>query len=185
VAIKRLTHPSGRLTVILLVAALANYLVMVLVTLPALDRMSGGLAPFDMMPFGYEPVHTFHLLTDLKAQGRGYYLFRQIPLDTLYPALFALSFFMATNWLADRWMAMARPLRVLAILPLFAALADYTENFLIVSMLRAFPDTPDSLVQTANIATLTKSGLTTVFFVGFILALIGWGISRIRNRSKL
>ena len=182
--LQKLLYPTGRLTLILLALTVANYLVMLLVTLPTLNEMSGGLAPFDMMPTGYEPVHTYHLLTDLKDAGRSYYLTRQIPLDTTYPALFAVSFFTTTRWLATKWSAARNSLRILALLPIAAALADYTENVLIVMMLRAYADTPDALVQTASIATITKSGLTTLFFVALILAFAGWGISRLRNRSK-
>lgn len=174
------TRPSGRLTLILLALAVLNYLVMVLVTIPTLQEMAGGLALFDMMPSGYDFAHATALLERLGEAGRDYYLYRQIPLDIVYPGLFALSFFTATNWLAGRWDRAAGILRVLAFLPIVAALADYLENFLIVRMIGSYSALSEGLVAAASGASVAKAVSTTVFFVAFLIMLILWGLSRLK-----
>ena len=78
------------------------YLVMVLGTLRHLTDLAGVL-PFDLRPTGYSQVDAEGLLEALGESGRQYYLTRQIPLDTLYPALLALTLMSTLRWRAFRF----------------------------------------------------------------------------------
>ena len=70
--------------------AASIYWVMISVTLAHIEAVSGQ-TPFDMRPAGYGPTQAAALLEALGGDGRDYYLRRQLTLDTLYPAMLALT----------------------------------------------------------------------------------------------
>jgi len=165
-------RPSGIAVSLWMSAALSVYALMMLITLARLLEMSGGIAVFDMMPTGYDAEYASNLLAALGSDGRNYYLWRQIPLDFIYPALFGISFFMLSTWLAGKLPAFQRILRLSAIVALAAGVFDYVENIFIILMLRNYPDLSEVLVLAASIATLTKSGLTMIYFTVLIVVLL-------------
>jgi hypothetical protein len=61
--------------------------------------------------------------------------------------------------------------------PIFAGLFDYLENILVVIMIFSYPDISQNLVMLSSVATIVKSGLTTIFFLllfyGFLRLWIG------------
>ncbi|SMX23501.1 hypothetical protein [Boseongicola aestuarii] len=136
------------------------YLVMINVTLAHIETASG-LVPFDMRPLGYGPTDAAALLDALGADGRWYYLSRQIPLDTLYPALLALTLIATIYWLSQR-----RPDRMLTraaiALSIACALLDYLENLGIAVMISNWPDIPTALVYATSTVTIAKSLATTL-----------------------
>jgi len=136
------------------------YVLMITVTLAHIEAVSGQI-PFDMRPFGYSPSDAATLLEALGAEGREYYLSRQIPLDTLYPALIALTLSSTVCWFGRRM-----PNRTLVhlgvIFAVGTALFDYIENLGIVTMIYSWPDLPESLVYAASTATIAKSVITTL-----------------------
>ncbi len=145
------------------------YLIMVTVTLFHLETVSG-LVPFDMRPLGYSHAEATALLSALGAEGRAYYLTRQIPLDTVYPALLALTLCAALCWMGYR-VPNSKLVRIGLFLAFGAALFDYAENLGIVALIRTWPNTPAPLVIAASAATIVKSGLTS--FAVLVLCLVG------------
>ena len=87
---RNLPKHYGKIAIGAALLAASVYFTMVSVTLAHLAAVSGQM-PFDMRPFGYGPIDAAMLLDALGADGREYYLSFQIPLDTLYPALLALT----------------------------------------------------------------------------------------------
>ncbi len=65
---------------------------MLAVTIPKTMAFSNGMKLLDMMPLGYNAEYVKTLLTTLGADGRAIYLFQQIPIDMIYPFLFAFSY---------------------------------------------------------------------------------------------
>lgn len=158
---------KGKTAIALASAALAVYFVMVLGTLSHLTELAGA-PPFDMRPKGYSVTEAADLLSAYGDTGRRYYLTRQIPLDTLYPALLALALMSALGWRASRFgtnllTRLGVPLAILA------ASFDYLENIGLVSVLLSGPTVTPWLVQAASTATVLKSILTTAV----VLCLIG------------
>lgn len=164
--------PSGIAVSFWMAAALSVYASMMLITLARLLEMSGGIPVFDMMPAGYDNEYASSLLTALGSDGRNYYLWRQIPMDLIYPALFGISFFLLATWLVGKLPAFQRILRLSAMVALAAGAFDYIENIFIILMIRNYPDLPDLLVNAASIATLSKSGLTMIYFTVLIVVLL-------------
>ena len=109
--------------------------------------------------------------------GRSYYLTRQIPLDTVYPALLALTMVSMLRWLEKR-----DELSVLArigiALSVGAALFDYGENLGIILIISGWPSISDILAHTTSTASIAKSFLTT----SAVLALILVGTIQARQR---
>jgi hypothetical protein len=174
---------GGKSLIILTAAASAIYLTMLLVTLPALSAMAGGLAVFDMKPGGYGLAYTEGLLAQLGYEGRNYYLTRQLPLDLFYPGLLAL-------WMVALWTFMARKIGLnviwagkVWILPAFMALFDYVENAAVGYLLLSYPRVDAFVVQLASSFTISKSILATICFSA-LLGLAMWlGVRLFLNKN--
>ncbi len=147
----------------LFAAMLAVYGVMISWTLPQITADAGGL-PFDMRPGGYTAQEARTFLSALSEQGRSLYAGPQRWLDAFYPALLAVVLIWSMRWAA---MGKARFLLwVGSVLVVVGMIADYLENILVARLLNRIPaDIPDSSIQWASAATVTKSGATTLAFV--------------------
>ena len=103
---KAARFPSGRLVVALLVLSVVLWAVLAFITVPQLQRLAGGLAPFDVRPRGYRYEDARALLIALGEKGRAYYLNSELVLDTIFPPLYA-----ALGVLALWWLTMAGRVR--------------------------------------------------------------------------
>ena len=159
-------------------AGASIYLLMINVTLAHIETVSGQI-PFDMRPFGYGPQEAAQLLDALGADGRRYYLTRQIPLDTVYPALLAMTLVSSMLWFGTR-LPNSRLVRTGIVFAVGAAFFDYAENIGIAAMILGWPDVSDALVQATSAASVVKSCSTTA--AAFIVLCL-W-VMRI-SRSKV
>lgn len=167
-----LSQHYGKIAIGAALLATSVYVAMVSVTLAHLEAVTG-LAPFDMRPFGYGPSDAATLLGALGADGRDYYLSRQIPLDTLYPALLAITLSSTICWFGRR-MSNRRLVHLGVALAAGSALFDYFENLAIVAMILGWPDVPESLVYASSTATIAKSTTTTLAVLFAIATGIIW-----------
>lgn len=165
-------HP-GKAAIAFGLAGAAVYFLMIGTTLAHISAVSGAL-PLDMRPFGYTPQDVTQLFNALEEDGRRYYLNRQLPLDTVYPALLALTLVAAIRWFDQRlsytrisWLGIAASLG--------AAVFDYVENLGIAAMILRWPDLPASLVHATSTASILKSLLTTSA-VSLLLLLSALGV---------
>ena len=136
------------------------YSLMITVTLAHIQTVSGQV-PFDMRPSGYAPNEAVALLQSLGADGRTYYLVRQIPLDTLYPAMLALTLSATILWLGRR-MSNRRLIRLGVAVSISCAVFDYAENVGIAAMILSWPGVSDPLVYTVSAVSILKSVATTL-----------------------
>ena len=65
---------------------------MLMVTIPKTMGFSKGMKLLDMMPMGYDSEYINTLFEALGENGRGVYLYNQIPIDMVYPFLFGISY---------------------------------------------------------------------------------------------
>lgn len=162
----------GMAAIALFLAGAAFYALMIGVTLAHIETVSNQV-PFDMRPLGYDPAEARNLLHALGEDGRSYYLTRQIPLDTVYPALLAMALVSAILFFGAY-----RPGRGLVrtgiAFSVGAALFDYAENLGIGAMILIWPDLPDSIVRATSAASIAKAGLTTAAAAIVLLAAVGW-----------
>ncbi|MFK7838409.1 MAG: hypothetical protein AB8B60_19540 [Sulfitobacter sp.] len=159
-------------------AAVAIYLPMINITLAHLEAVST-LTPFDIRPLGYSPQEAAALLGALGEEGRMYYLTRQIPLDTVYPALLALTLVFAVYWFR-RDLPESKLARVGPWASVGAAILDYAENLGVAAMILSWPNLPDHLVHATSAATVAKSGTTTVAVLLVLLTGANW-VARTRE----
>lgn len=166
------TKQYGRQAALFGLAAAGFYLLMIFVTLAHIETVSG-LRPFDMRPGGYSAELANALINDLGPSGRQYYLTRQIPLDTVYPALMALTLVSLLKWLGSRGVSQ-KLVRVGIWLSVAAAIADYLENAGICLMILSWPEITANTVLAASAASIVKSGLTTAAVLIVLLGVGSW-----------
>ena len=164
-------------------AAMLVYFLMVFGSLSEIEQVTGVRA-FDMRPTGYSYADALALISALGEEGRHVYLTKQIPLDTVYPALLAISSASSLFWLSQSFGSTARWYRAVAAVAYLAAIADYAENGMIVWMLNAGLGVPEALVTAASLATVSKSISSTIVFTTLLIALTELAIRRLLLRPK-
>lgn len=173
-----LPRQNARAPLVFGFVAAVIYLTMVTGTLAHLQSLAG-LVPFDMRPTGYTGPEAALLLDALGPGGRHYYLTRQIPLDSVYPALLAATLISTNRSLtaghAVRWQRLASPLAI------GAALCDYGENAGIVAMILNTSQLPTSLVAATSAASVAKALMTTAAVTATLL--LAGGCLRARWRG--
>lgn len=171
--------------------AVIIYVIMIGVTLPHLSGIAGGMAVFDMRPFGYDFGTAQELLTRLGAEGTAYYQNVQFRIDSAYPVLLCLTIIFWTIAAARRWQGYGLPLAspVLAAILATAVIgnaADLGENAAVSAMLvvGARAITPH-MVDTASLFTLAKTFFDTIAFAALaILALGPWVVALINKMKR-
>jgi hypothetical protein len=133
------------------------------------------------MPLGYEIEYVKGLLNAIGPEGRQAYLYRQIPLDMIYPSLFAISYCLILGFFLNKINQLKTPFLYLCLLPFMIGAMDYAENIGIISMLNNYPKISNSTVTITSFFSLLKSMGTTIFFVTLISILIVFGIKTWRK----
>jgi hypothetical protein len=164
---------SGRTVLALFVLTNVVYLTMLLYSIPSVTTQAPGMRLFDMSPIGYSPQYAKDLLDAIGPEGRESYLEFQLPLDFIYPGLFALTYSLMLVWLFKKRLDPASKLFFLALVPAAAGFFDYLENLGIIIMLRSYPGIDPGVVWTSSTFSLLKSFLTILFYIlllgGFLL----------------
>jgi len=174
---------SGKTVLILFIVTMSVYLLMLFYTIPMVESFAPNTALFDLSPSGYSYSHAMSLLEELGNEGRQFYLSRQLPLDFIYPGLFAVSYTLLLIWLFSKSFKDTSKIFYLAFIPALGGLFDYLENIYIIRMISAFPDLSARLVQTASTFTMLKSVFTTVFFLVLFAGFAAFVFTR--SRTKL
>ena len=157
------------------------YAFMLGVTIPKVMSFSGGMKIIDMMPAGYNSEYVRTLLTALGEKGRATYLYNQIPVDMIYPLLFAVSYCLTLAYVIDKLGESDGPLFYVSFLPILAGTFDYCENIGIIRMLNDFPKLSESLVSSTSLFSVAKSTCTTIYFIILIFSLILLGFKKLKS----
>lgn len=161
---------TNRLVLLLFVVTMAIYLFILFYTIPAVLANAPEMQLFDMSPGGYSFTYAKDLLDALGPAGRQTYLTLQLPVDFVYPGLFAISYTLLLVWLFNKGFAKRSPIFYCALVPAVAGLFDYLENIGIIIMLRSYPQLSPVAVSLTSVSSVIKSIFTTGFY---ILLLIG------------
>ncbi|MBL1215690.1 MAG: hypothetical protein D8M61_20270 [Ignavibacteriae bacterium] len=165
-------YSSGKNVLIFFTAAIIVYFVMLFVTIPNVMNYANGMELFDLQPTGYSAEYAKALLDTLGSEGRQAYLYYQIPLDMVYPLLFALTYSLMLFYLFKKILKTNSKLFALSIVPLIAGFFDYLENIGIIIMLVMYPGFSTITANVTNIFSILKSFSTTLFFL-IVLSAIG------------
>ena len=174
---------SGKKVLFLFMMTNLVYILMLTITIPKVMGYANGMRLLDMMPTGYDLDYVKVLFNALGTHGRDAYIYRQLPVDMVYPALFGISYCLVLAYFFKKLNKLKSKLFFLCLLPLFAGLADYLENMGILNLLANYPNLTSDMVRTASVFSLAKSGITTLYFVILLVALIFLGIKAWRKRT--
>ena len=174
---------SGKKVLGLFILTNVVYVFMLTVTIPLTMNFSNGMELLDMIPTGYDLNYVSELFSSLGENGRKTYLTNQIPVDMIYPLLFGLTYCLLLAYFLKKLNKLNAPYTYLCLLPIIAGIADYLENFGIITMLKSYPDLTEIAVKTTNSFSLIKSVSTSVFFIVLIIVLIILGFKAL-NRKK-
>jgi len=173
---------DGKKVLILFIITNIVYVFMLAVTIPAVMQHSVGMDLLDMLPGGYDTGYVLTLFDKLGDAGRNTYLYRQIPVDMIYPLLFAMGYTLLLGYVLNKLGKFEGRLFYLCYIPIFSGLFDYLENIGIIFMLKSYPDISTGLVQATSIFSVCKSVSTTIFFSTLIVLLISLAIKKIREK---
>jgi hypothetical protein len=156
---------TGKVVLVLIIPAVIVYFIMLLYTIPQVAAYAPGMNLLDLSPMGYSFEYAIELLDNLGSDGRELYLHEQLPLDFIYPGLFAVSCSLLLSWLFLKSQNVNSKLFYFCYIPVAAGLFDYFENIFIVRILTSYPNVSDTSISLASSMTIVKSVLTTAFFV--------------------
>lgn len=172
-------YAQGRIVLMLFGATLCVYLTMLLYSIPSVLKLTPTMKLFDMSPGGYTHAYAKELLSAIGPEGRRLYLTRQLPLDFIYPGLFAITYTLMLVWLFSKRYDRQSKIFFLVFVPAVAGLFDYLENIVIILMLRSFPDLSFELVKISSIFSISKSVFTIIFF---LLLFYGLGVLVLKKK---
>ena len=175
-------HASGRTVIVLFTLTMAIYLLMLFYSIPMVESFAPNTALFDLSPSGYSYQHAMSLLEELGNEGRQIYISLQLPLDFVYPGLFAVSYTLLLIWLFAKSIKDTSRIYYLAFIPALGGLFDYLENVYIIRMINSFPDLSPRLVQIASTFTLLKSIFTTIFFLLLFAGLTAFVFTKYKTK---
>ncbi len=173
---------NGKKVFLLFLLTNLVYAFMLLVTIPKVMEFSNGIKLLDMMPTGYDADYVHTLLDTLGNQGRSFYLYMQIPIDLIYPALFGISYCLILAYYLNRLNKLNSFLLYLCLLPIAAGFFDYLENFGIISMLKSYPNYSQNIIMNTNIFTILKSLFTSIYFMVLFVVLIIVGLKIFKKK---
>ena len=175
---------KGRVAILLLIITNMVYGAMLLWSIPAVSEFADGMLILDMMPWGYDFEYATSLLQNLDMEGRSAYLYRQMPLDMVYPFLFGMCYSYLMAWMFSKIPALNANWTLLCLLPLIAGLFDYLENIGIIMILLAFDDLSQRVVNATSAFTIVKSISTTIYFISLIVLFAVLATRRIRSKMS-
>lgn len=156
----------------LLALGFVIYCSMMVLTVPVLLREAGGLKPFDLRPFGYSYEEVQQYLGTISEEGIATYLGLQHQLDFVYPLVLAAMFIVAFR----RFLGPVGGM-VMSVVAIVGAIADYSENALVASILTD-PASREQ-VTLASAMTIAKSASGTACFIMLlIIAMRSWQARR-------
>jgi hypothetical protein len=177
--------------IVALIVSFAVFALMEFWSMPYLRHIAGGLEPFDGRVFGYTVEEARALLGALSDIGRNFYADVQLQIDTVFPAMYALSWSLLLLWLTAPGRLATRvpfPIRIaLLVPPILTAWFDYFENNAIAAMLVAGPRVDAGLVARASFWTQAKwIGVLvseTICVILLAAVFVRWILMRRRRRQ--
>ncbi len=178
------TFSNGRTVLIFFVLSSILYFFMLTFTIPKVSAFANGMKILDMMPEGYDINYVNTLFAGLGENGRDAYLYNQIPLDLIFPALFGIGYCLLFAFLLKKLNQIKSPFFYFSFLPLIAGISDYLENIGIMTMLNQYPNYSDETVTITSTFSFLKSSTTTIYFIALIFVLIAFGVQYVKSKRS-
>jgi hypothetical protein len=157
--------PSGQLVLWLFGITTCVYLAIILYSIPAVLEQAPEMKLFDMSPGGYSYEYATELLEVIGPEGREKYLWLQLPIDFIYPGLFAVTYTLMLIWVFSMRFRAESKIFIMALVPATAGLFDYIENIGIAMMIKSYPNLSSGLVQFTSTFSILKSIMTIASYI--------------------
>lgn len=177
-------NASGKLVLVLFLLTMTIYSIMIFYSIPAVMFFAPEFVLFDLSPTGYSYQGAMDLLDALGPEGRSIYLTKQLPLDFIYPGLFAITYSLLLVWLFLKSTRHQSKIFYLTLVPILAGICDYIENVFIIVMINSFPDLSSDMVGIASLFTIMKSSFTSIFFILLLWAVIKYFKNRLITHKQ-
>lgn len=178
-----LRNSKGKRVLILVIITSIVYLIMPIVTMPKVAQFANGMKILDLLPGGYNFEYVNTLFNTLGEEGRHNYLFFQIPVDMVFPLLFAVTNCLLIAFFLKKLKQFKSPLIYLCLLPLVSGIADYSENIGIITMLNQYPDISTLTVNITSLFSTIKYTSITISFVVLIIIMAVVGVKYIKRKK--
>lgn len=169
---------TGRNIFILFILTGVIYFLMIFYTIPIVMSYANGMEILDLIPTGYTSEYAKLLFDSLGTDGRSAYLYKQIPLDMVYPLLFIITFSLLLRYIFKKSFHHESKMHFFIFIPLLAGIFDYCENIGIITMLGIYPIFSDFILNVTNTFTILKSFFTSLFFMFFFIGIVALIIKR-------
>ena len=158
---------------------------MLTITIPEVKSFSGGLKILDLRRGGYTAQDVNTLLDVLGVEGRNAYLYHQIPVDMLYPFLFAITYSLLLAYMLNKIGKLNSSLVYLCFITLVSGFFDYCENIGIITILTSYPHNSIVLTQVTSAFTVLKSTLTSIYFVVITITFLVFGYQKLKSSTNI
>ncbi len=169
---------SGRLVLLLFGITTCVFIAIISYSIPAVLEQAPEMKLFDMLPSGYSYEYAKKLLESIGPEGRETYLMLQLPIDFIYPGLFAVTYTLMLIWVFSKRFNSGSKIFILALVPAAAGLFDYIENIGVVIMLKSYPTLSLGVVQFTSAFSILKSTMTVAFYILLIYGLLLLAVKR-------
>ncbi len=175
-------YSTGKNILVLFIITQAIYILMIMITIPHVMKYSDNMKLLDNLPTGYSPDYVFQLLNILWEEWRSEYLFKQIPIDMIYPWLFIISYSLLLFYLFKKSFKPNKIILILSLIPVFWGVFDYLENIWIIVMISMYPSFVSYIASITNFFSILKSLFTVIFFILLITWVVILGVKKILIR---
>ena len=146
-----------------------------------LKDVTGGATILDMT-FTTSPQQVYGVLDALGEAGRAFDLTHIVPLDLVFPFVYALFLSVAISWVMNRWPGKESPWQRLNLLPVLAGTADYCENLGVITLLLSYPARIDPVATFTSSMYVVKFIFSALSYMVLFTALAGWSLAVIKAR---
>lgn len=178
-------HLSRNQILVLFILTNVLFLIMTKVTIPKVSNYAGGMELPDLMPEGYTFEYIKTLFTMLGQEGRNAYLSYQIPLDMVYPGLFAITYSLIIAFFMNKLRIFEWGLFYAVLFPILGGFFDYCENLGFINMLASFPDMSHIVAGISNVCSILKSTFSTITFAVVIILLVVYVVKSILMKKMI
>jgi hypothetical protein len=146
----------------------------------AYDAAGNALPVMDLM-FGFDKETAYHTLESYGQEGRDKMLFIGRLIDSIYPFVYTMLDILAITFLFRKFLPATSKLHLLNLLPFFAFVFDFIENYFLGKLITTYPNLSDTTVRMASLFNQLKwiAAALCIFFI--LCGLIGW---MVRGRKK-
>jgi hypothetical protein len=168
-----------------LIITLAIYMIFNLVLLKNAESKINELAQKTVgvidLTFGFNQQKTLQMVADYGNVAREYYANTEMTTDVFYPIVYTLLFCIILTLLFRN--KIYKPFSFINLLPFGAMIFDFLENITIVTLLKTFPNSSETVAIVCEIVKMLKWIAFGLVLISIFYGLIMLGLKRMRKEN--